>query len=83
MSFKINIKNSGATSTVKVYQKINLGEETEIYNDIVESGKSVEATAYSTEDNGDSGGEFAWKHVGSGLTGQEYVDAGGEILVND
>ncbi|MBY5809236.1 hypothetical protein [Rhizobium leguminosarum] len=83
MSFTITVRNAGATSTVEVYQRININEEQQILNRIIESGGSVPAQAYSTEENGDERGVFRWRHLGSNMTGQETVRAGEELVVDD
>ncbi|ASQ06350.1 hypothetical protein GHK38_22720 [Sinorhizobium meliloti] len=83
MAFTITVRNDGATSTVEVNQRININEEQQILNEVIESGGSVSAQAYSTEEDGDERGVFRWKHVGSSMTGQGSIRAGEELVVTD
>ncbi len=81
MSFSIILRNDGDTATIRVYQKINNNEAAELHNGKVETGGLVSLKALKTEDDDDRGGDFAWEHDGSGLSGEEYVNAGDELRV--
>lgn len=81
MAFTIYVKNEGDTATVRVFQRINLNESKNIHEGIIETATQVAVQALKTEDDGDQRGEFIWEHEGSGLTDQQYVNAGDELRV--
>lgn len=50
-------------------------------SDVIENDGRVPVDALKTDDYGDAAGEFLWEHEGSGLTDQQVVNAGDELLV--
>jgi hypothetical protein len=82
MAFTIYVRNDGDTGTVRVYQKINNNEEKLLLDQTMEVDARVSVQAFRTDSDGDDRGEFAWEHGGSGLSGQENVRAGDELLVH-
>jgi hypothetical protein len=81
MAFTIYVKNEGDTATVRIFQRINNNESKNVHEDIIETDTQVAVQALKTDDDGDSRGEFIWQHEGSGLTDQQYVNAGDELRV--
>lgn len=80
MAFTILVKNEGATATYTVEQQINPAERLVIFNDILSLGDERELQAYTTEDDGDSGGIFLWTRPGSSIYTKD-VSAGGTLYV--
>lgn len=81
MSFTIILRNDGDTATVRVYQRINNNESSELHNGTIEVGAIVPLQALKTDDHGDDGGDFFWEHEASGLSNEEFVRAGDELRV--
>lgn len=67
MAFSIFVTNDGATATYTVEQQINPAERKEVFSGVLIPKQTVEVVAYTTEENGDTRGTFAWYRSGSSI----------------